>query len=139
MLVCESCVQSALARVLRRRAVHGGSDMSLLLGCDLFLSGLSGSLILKLNLWQDSAASFLTMQSCRFCDSNTRWCALILPWTCGQLVAHWCSVMSLLLSRTGCNSMERVVMGDLHRHFSVMGARWNVFQRFSSAFSFSRV
>ena len=34
------------------------SDVSFLLGCDLSLSGLSGSLCLELSLWQTSPAVF---------------------------------------------------------------------------------
>ena len=42
LLFCASCVQSAPARFpKRRRAVQGGSDMSLRFGCDLSLSGLN--------------------------------------------------------------------------------------------------
>ena len=37
-------------------------------------------------------------------------------------VAAW----RFLPSRMGCNSKGRVVMGDLHRHYSVMQAGWNV-------------
>ena len=42
LLFCAFCVQSAPARFpKRRRAVQGGSDMSLRLGSDLSLSGLN--------------------------------------------------------------------------------------------------
>ena len=36
-------------------------------------------------------------------------------------------------SRMGCNSKERVVLGGMYRHYSVMQAGWNVFQCSSSA------
>ena len=49
VLVCASFVQPGLARILtRRRTVCGGADVSLLHGCDLPLSGLSGSLSFEL-------------------------------------------------------------------------------------------
>ena len=38
--------------------------MSLLLGCDIRLSGLSGGLFLEWSVWH-SAASVLTLQICR--------------------------------------------------------------------------
>ena len=42
VVVCASCLQGAVARILKRgRLVKGGSDFSLLLGCDLPLSGLN--------------------------------------------------------------------------------------------------
>ena len=34
----------------------------------------------------------------------------------------------------GCSSVERVVMGGMYRHYSVIQAGWNVFQCSSSAF-----
>ena len=42
VVVCASCLQAAVARILTRgRIVKGGSDFSLLLGCDFPLSGLN--------------------------------------------------------------------------------------------------
>ena len=60
----------------------------------------------------DLAAGFLTMQSCRVCSITK--CALVFgSLNCGQFVAHCCSVA--LSPIMGCNSKERVVMGDLYR------------------------
>ena len=49
--VCASCVQSALARIpTGRRAVSGGVDLSLFVGCVIPPSGLNGSLFLTMFL-----------------------------------------------------------------------------------------
>ena len=83
-------------------------------GCDLSVSGLSGSPSLELSLWH-SAASFLTMQRCRVATA-VRGCE---PWCCIDMwseFAHFCCVLSLLPSRMGCKNMERGVMGDMCRY-----------------------
>ena len=69
MFVCTTCLQSALARILkRRRIVYGGSDKARRVGCDLPVSRLNtgAACVSKLNLWQqfdcerDSVAHALT-------------------------------------------------------------------------------
>ena len=51
-----------------------------------------------------------------------------------SFVARCCSVESLPPIKEGlCNSVERVVMGGLYGHYSVMQAGWNVVNCSSSA------
>ena len=130
-------MQSALARFpTRRRAVQGGSDLSFLLGCDLSLSGLSGSLSLELRLWH-YVASFLTLQICRV----RRQCAVVSLGFVFDLLSVLLPTVAafsvFLPSRMACNSMERVLMGGMHRHHSVMHAGWNGFSMFFQCVLFS--
>ena len=61
----------------------------------------SGGFSRELNLSQNSAASYLTMQSCQVGICNTRWCAFVMSLTCGQSVAHCCGVLSLPPTKDG--------------------------------------
>ena len=75
-------------------------------GC-LPLSGLSGSLRLELNLWQNSAASFLTELSGVRQQCEAVCLGLTLTLLSVLLPAAFCR---FLPSRIGCNSVDRVVM-----------------------------
>ena len=67
-----------------------------LFGCDLLLSVLRG-----LNLWRNSPAIFLTLQSCQVCVCNTRWCALVVSLNCCQFVCPLFQRLSLLSIKDG--------------------------------------
>ena len=56
----------------------------------------------------------------RGCES---WFCLDLP----SVFPHCCCVLSLFPSRIGCNSLERVVVRGMYRHYSVIQAGWSVF------------